>query len=73
MTAWLPSARLAAATAAGTLLRVGARVAPGAAGVLLASVGVGMWSGELGAGLTVAGVLLLGDRIATVLRRGEPL
>lgn len=68
----LRRAGLAAATAAGTVLRVAARVAPGVTGVLLASVGVGMWSGEPGAGLTVAGVLLLADRIAIALRQGEP-
>lgn len=64
---------LAAAAAAGTALRVGAQAFPGVAGVLLTSIGVGLWLGEPGAGLTVAGVLLLGDRIATVLRRGEPM
>lgn len=66
--------RLAAAAAAGAghVVRVSANVLPALIGVGLASTGVAWWLHQPGAGLTVAGVLLLSDRLVRNLpRRGE--
>lgn len=54
----------------GRVVRLLARVGPGLLGLVLTSVGVGLWVASVGAGLMVAGVLLLIDRAYTVWRGG---
>lgn len=71
MRARLHRVSLAAAGVAGHVVRVGSRALPGAAGVALASAGVAWWSHQPGAGLTVAGLLLIADRVVEARRRGE--
>lgn len=72
MRTWLHRTLLVVAAPAGHVVRVGVPVLPGLAGVVLASTGVGLWCHELGAGLAVAGGLLIADRVIANLRqRGE--
>lgn len=67
MRTWLRRTLLVVAAPAGHVVRVGISWLPGLTGVALASTGVGLWLHQAGAGLAVAGGLLLADRVVTNL------